>query len=226
MYTNVLACGVKLSIGSGFEALRAGSVRPRCWGKAQPVGRIPSNQLASSDDFGLFCAVTQRHGGCLDLSRYMKRSRTTGSAPSRAVRRITALGVALTLFAVQQSWAAVACLCDYNASGSTSCNHHKPAADAHNHHAAMHHKEHSSGDQAMNAESVNPVPQSFSCCKGQPQAELPVISFSAHKSVLIGYAPRMIASTAPQSLLSIKIHEPPVYVRQRPLYLSLSSLLI
>ncbi len=162
----------------------------------------------------------------------MKRSRTIESTRSRTVRRIGALGVAFALFAVQQSWAAVNCLCDYHASGSTSCNHHKPEADtdngAHNHHTAMHHsQEHSSGDQVMTAgQGINFIPQSFSCCRGQPQAELPVVSFSTHKIALIEDAPAIIASVRAQSLISIKIHGPPGYTRQRPLYISLSSLLI
>lgn len=162
----------------------------------------------------------------------MKRDRTIESTRSRAVRRIGALGVAFALFAVQQSWAAVACLCDYHASSSTSCNHYKPAADtdngAHNHHTAMPHSQgHSSGDQVMTAgQGINSIPQSFSCCHGQPQAELTVISFSTHKIALIREAPAILASVAAQSLLRIKIHGSPRHVQPRPLYISLSSLLI
>lgn len=176
----------------------------------------------------------------------MNKSRTTGNRFSRALGRMGALVLVFALFSIQQAWAGITCMCNYHRYPTSGpCSHRKSEAEtqsmAHNHNAAMHHsqdhsseipamhhsQEHSSGDQVMTAgQGINSIPRSFSCCHGQPQAELLVISFSMYKIALIGDAPATIAPVTAQSLLSINIHGPPRHVQPRPLYISLSSLLI
>ena len=80
------------------------------------------------------------------------------------------------------------------------------------------------GARVVDGRSNNPQPITLSCCQTQPRADLPVVSFSAQQEPLeFETAPLQLDSVLQFAPHSLNLFKPP---RSRPVYLTVSSLLI
>jgi hypothetical protein len=165
----------------------------------------------------------------------------------RLASRTIGLVIVLALIFLQQAWAAALCTCDHDNKPQAEvshCNRHKAAPagqfDSTMHaemdHASMHHHSGSAMhvQSAMREETAGDTRETIQSEAGtrvadgqsnNPQPiDLPAVSFSAQQEPLeFESAPLPLDSSPQIALHSLKLFKPP---RSRPVYLTVSSLLI
>lgn len=164
----------------------------------------------------------------------MAKDQTSKRIIMSAARRALIIGVTLSLFSAQVAWAAAACLCNHQTESEIRYCHceHQRAPAHESHHGVISHENsdshfttpHSGNGATKDAVRGNDsLPSAAICCRLNPPASEPVIPVAVQE-------PGAVEEVGP-----ITVHEPSVTTvpagidrppRSRPIYLSLSSLLI
>ena len=190
-------------------------------------------------------------GQCLALAfdrlkRAMKRKRAQHNRSLPFGSRALGLALVIVLLSLQQAWAAAFCLCDDQGRSQAATNpcEHKTAPGAEHHpgmhhhasaempHGRMHHESSQATRPASESENVSETggqpgsnrPSTLSCCCVQPQADVPVASYSFQQQSLeaVPSLPQPATRTV-EPLPATGIPKPP---RARPVYLTVSAFLI